>query len=362
MEAIEIVNWRMRNLGLTGDPLESPEHVLRWLGLVQSQEFGLAKWSVAQRTHGVDDTTMKHLFNAGVILRAHFMRPTWHFVHRDDIHFFLRVTAPRVQVVNRHMYRRLELDAELLARCNEFIESALDGGHSMTRKEIGEILAGKGIEACGQRLAYILMNAELGGVVCSGPIRGKQHTYALVRERAPEVPVPDSEEALADVIRRYITSHGPATVHDCRSWSHLTLAEIRRCIEMLGSEVESFEHDGMTFWTANDPPVAALEVPRVHLIQAYDEVFMGYLESRGLIDLAGRLTNLHPDNMVTNGLLLVNGQFAGNWKRALTSKSVRIELLHYDVLDDAKVRTIQREADRVGAFLGRELRLAFRRL
>jgi len=34
------------------------------------------------------------------------------------------------------------------------------------------------------QLAYILMNAELSGLICSGPLNGKQHTYAaLLDER-----------------------------------------------------------------------------------------------------------------------------------------------------------------------------------
>jgi len=39
------------------------------------------------------------------------------------------------------------------------------------------VLARGGIRAAGNRLAYIVMRAELDAIVCSGAMRGKQHTY-----------------------------------------------------------------------------------------------------------------------------------------------------------------------------------------
>ena len=53
--------------------------------------------------------------------------------------------------------------------------------------ELASALARRGIEADGNRLAYIVMWCELEAVICSGPMRGRQHTYALVEERVPAV-------------------------------------------------------------------------------------------------------------------------------------------------------------------------------
>ena len=55
-----------------------------------------------------------------------------------------------------------------------------------TRDELRDTLEKAGIAADnGQRLAYIVMHAELDGLICSGPRRGKQFTYALLDERVP---------------------------------------------------------------------------------------------------------------------------------------------------------------------------------
>src|SRR5690606_7455514 len=131
-------------------------------------------------------------------------------------------------------YRKLELDEVVLLRADAIIARALEGGQFKTRLELGAILADAGIGAVkGQRLAYLVMHAELEGVVCSGPRRGKQQTYALLAERAPQTRRLARDEALAELTRRYFTSHGPATVKDFAWWSGLTVADVRAGLAML---------------------------------------------------------------------------------------------------------------------------------
>ena len=67
-----------------------------------------------------------------------------------------------------------------------------------------------------------MMHAELEGVICSGPRRGKQFTYALLDERVPATKPKARDEALAELAKRYFASHGPATVRDFAWWSGLT--------------------------------------------------------------------------------------------------------------------------------------------
>src|SRR3546814_18635051 len=67
--------------------------------------------------------------------------------------------------------------------------------------------------------------------LCSGELRGKKHTYALLEERAPNARTLSRDDALAELTLRYFTSHGPATPKDFAWWASLTLAEIRRSEE-----------------------------------------------------------------------------------------------------------------------------------
>src|SRR3981081_1298966 len=125
----------MRSLRLTGAPFTRANNVVDWLTAVQSQDYGPAKWAIGQRSSGVTDADVELAFRDGSILRTHMLRPTWHFVRPEDIRWMLDLTSPRVHIGNAFMYRREELDSELLARCTDVIASALHGGNYLTRKE-----------------------------------------------------------------------------------------------------------------------------------------------------------------------------------------------------------------------------------
>jgi len=64
----------------------------------------------------------------GTILRTHILRPTWHFVHRDDLRWLLALSAPRLHQGNAGMYRRTGLDAAEGAKSNRVLAGAVAGG------------------------------------------------------------------------------------------------------------------------------------------------------------------------------------------------------------------------------------------
>ena len=84
-----------------------------------------------------------------------------------------RLTAPRVQAGNRSRYRDLELDEATRARGAEVMLEALEPGEPLTRTELGDALVRSSITARGERLAHIVMYAELEALICNGPRRGK---------------------------------------------------------------------------------------------------------------------------------------------------------------------------------------------
>ncbi len=89
------------------------------------------------------------------------------------------------------------------------------------------------------RLSLIVMWCELEALICSGAMRGKQHTYALVDDRAPAAPVLDRDEALGELARRYFASHGPADIADFAWWSGLTKSEAARAADLAAAALPS---------------------------------------------------------------------------------------------------------------------------
>ena len=115
MKSLDVAQARLSNQLLGKKKCKKPGKVVAWLGAVQAQDFAAAKWALGLRMHKATDTDIEKDFNDGAILRTHVMRPTWHFVVPQDIRSLLALTAPRVHAANAHMYRKLELDNDLLA-------------------------------------------------------------------------------------------------------------------------------------------------------------------------------------------------------------------------------------------------------
>jgi len=350
MDRREIVQHRLRNQLLTGAGAADPAEVVRHFGAVQSQEFAVATWAVAQRSDGVDDTAMRRLFDDGAILRTHALRPTWHFVTPQDIRWIQALTGPRVRALNAYHERQTGVDAELMAKVIKLLTGALQGGNHLTRGEIGQVLAAAGIEAAGVRMAYVLMWAELDAAICSGPMRGKQHTYALVSERAPQAVTMTGDEALAELTRRYFTSHGPATIKDFAWWSSLTTTQIRRGLDLCGSALTSVDIDGRVFWYAERP--APEPTTAAHALPIYDEYVVAYTDSRPLIVIDGHtLPSLIPN--ATTHSVLVGGKLAGFWRRSTGRDGITAELDLVIEPDAGQRAEIERAFARYAAFAGR---------
>lgn len=304
---------RLRNHSLIGATATDPAAVVARFGAMQAQEYALAKWSVGQRATDLDDAAVQRAVDEGRILRTHALRPTWHFIAAADLRWIQALTGPRVHAFNAYYYRLHGLDEATTERTNAVIVAALRGGNHLTRKELATVLADAGLSATGNKLAYVVMRAELDGLVANGPMRGKQHTYALVEERAPAQTDLQGDAALAELTRRYFTSHGPATIKDYAWWSSLTVAQIRQGIALLGDELSSAVVDGRRHWWASSSTGDGGTAPLAHALQAYDEYAIGYKESRDVLNRAGLPVALPNENTPIH-LVIVDGQLVALWR------------------------------------------------
>jgi hypothetical protein len=352
----ELAHTRLYNQRLAGTPLATPEEVVAWLGAVQSQDYAGAKWAISQRTPGLSDAAIEAVFAEGRILRTHVLRPTWHFVTPADIRWLLAITAPRIHALNAYMVRQLELDDAIFARSNVAFAKAMEGGRQLTRAELGEVLAEVGIEATGMRLGYLLHRAELDAVVCSGARRGKQFTYALLDERAPNARTLTREEALAELTRRYFASHGPATLKDFTWWCSLTLADARAGMELVKEHFVSETIGDQTFWFSPSTPdlhgVLRPASPSAYLLPNYDE-YGSYADHSAILD-AQYGNRLNPrESAVFNNLIVIDGQILGTWRRTLKKKAVVVEILPFRPFNAAEESAVNAALARFGHFLDR---------
>ena len=347
MKKDALARIRLHTQHLVGTPLDSATDVVGWFGAVQSQEVAIAPWSLGQRSRATHRDVGDALAS-GAILRTHILRPTWHYVLPADLRWMMTLTGPRVIARSRSMDKKIGAD-KLVARSNETIARALEGGKSLTRTELGEALARRRIQAKGQLLGHLMMHAELALVACSGPPRGKQQTYALVDERVPDRTVgPTGEEAIAELARRYVRSHGPATPRDFSWWSGLTIKEARRGMEGL----ETLVVEDRTYWFAPPLPAARKGPRKARLFQAYDEYGIAFTESRDLLDVGGHARPWQTVPLAFQHWFTIDGQAAGNWRRALDRGIAEIDVAMLWPLDAGEEKALAAEVARYGRFFG----------
>ncbi len=350
MTNLDIRGPRLCHQRIVGTPFEGPEEVVRWMGAVQAQDYRQAVWALGLRARRAVAGDIDRALAEGSILRTHVMRPTWHFVSPEDIRWMLALTGPRVKAGSAHRYRELRLDNEVLAHTNQILARALEGGASLTREELGGVLEGAGVDTVTpQRLVYILMTAELDGVICSGPKKGKQFTYALLDERVPSGVVMGREEAVVELVRRYFTSRGPATARDFAWWSGLTTADATIGLEALRGQIVGEKINGKMYWLPQDASLPPELAPSVHLLPAFDEYTVAYADRRDI---------LRPEHSPKGGyvmlgpVIVVDGYVVGSWKRTFNRGSVVIDAEPFGTLSEVEREGIAAAATRYGEFIG----------
>jgi hypothetical protein len=345
-----IASQRLQNQCITRPRSVAPGALVAAFGAVQSQEYPFAKWALALRlARSATDAYIDRAFDRGDILRTHVLRPTWHFVAAADIRWMLQLTAPRVHARLAVYMRHLGLDTRTLTKAMALLERTVGGSCPATRQELRTTLARAGITTNALQLSMIMMHAELEQVVCSGPRRQKQFTYALLSERAPTSPQMKRDETLAELARRYFASHGPATARDFVWWSSLTTADARRGLAMINAH--SFEQDGLTYWTTGPAKMRERGQPSVHLLPIYDEFLVAYRD-RVAVPAGPSTYAMGP----MKHALVIGGHVVGTWTTDRTSE-VRVTAARR--LSAAEGTLVEAEAHRFGRFLGVALRVVF---
>ena len=344
---------RLANQRITKPGPRDPADIVAWFGAVQAQQYPAAKWALALRMpDGTTDARIERAFDEGRILRTHVMRPTWHFVAASDLHWMLELTAPRVHQALAFATRYYGLELPTRLHATTLFERALSDGHYLTRAELGAHLGRAGLAVKGIRLALLTMHAELERVICSGPQRGKQPTYALLGERAPRPTRRSRDEALAELTERYFRSHGPATVRDFAWWSGLPTADAKRGLEMTGARRRMI--DGHTYWTLDRLKPGETRRALVHLLPIYDEYFVAYRDLDAVPRRAGSRGALEQ-------ALVVGGQVAGTWKTARKADGLVVDVVTAKRLSAVERRAVAEEAARYGRFLETRVSFALRR-
>lgn len=357
METVATGQRRLVGLGLAHPAVphpasQQPIDVVRRLGAMQAQDYGQSLWAVGSRLPGSTVGDVIAAIEAGQILRTWPQRGTLHMVPAADAGWMVALSSERTVKAHRTRLRQLDLDEAVLARSRQVLETALTGHRRVNRPALLQLLEDAGIKTGNQRGYTILWHAAHLGLICLGPMEGKQPTFVLLREwvRYP-VDLPRAA-GLSELARRYFTSHDPATVHDFAWWASLTVTEARAAATAAG-----MLSVGDIATRPDAAPRGALDaraagVPM--LLAGFDEFLLGYQ------DRSAVLAKEHADRVVPGGngvfqpTMVAGAQVVGTWRRTVTANAVDVTLAAFDGQD--AVPTFTAAAERYAEFIGLPLR------
>lgn len=351
MTLTEIAGQRLINQQLTTTKFKTARDIVSHLGAIQAQDYAMAKWAMGTRLPNLSDQAVEQAINKGEIVRTHILRPTWHFVAAEDLRWMLTLTAPHIRTAISAMLRSLALDEKIFKRSNAVIIKTLSGNKHLTRKELMTAIAAAGIPTDDLRGIHLMLRAELDGIVCNGPKREKQFTYALLDEKIPLTKNLKREEALAKLAERYFFSHGPATLRDFAWWSGLPVTDAKTGLALIKNKLVGEKAAGSEYWFSGSAAFKKHPSGTIHLLPAFDEFMVSYKDRTASLDTA-MAKDIITGNGIFRPVIVINGKVTGVWKRTVKKDEVLIEIQLFKSPIKSQKKIIFAAAEHYGKFLG----------
>ncbi len=351
MSRVNIARHRLFSQRIAGTAFDTPSDLVRWLGAVQAQDYLGALWAVGLRVQNKTEVDVEQALFNRTIIRTWPLRGTLHFVAASDVRWMLELLRPRIFVGRTLRYRQLDLDDATFSRSKELFVRTLQGGKQLSREAMYRVLESAHISPAGQRGIHILARLAQEGVICFGARAGKQQTFTLLDEWAPMAKRMEHDVALAELARRYFTSHGPAMLQDFVWWSGLSAADAREGLEIVKPHLAKEILGGQTYWLASSLPTAKTKARAAHLLPGFDEYLVGYRDRSAVVDpLHVKQTNA--GGGMLSPTIVINGRVVGTWKRTLQKDSVVITPSWFTSPKKSDEHSLAAAAQHYSAFLG----------
>jgi hypothetical protein len=242
----------------------------------------------------------------------------------------------------------------------EAIGAALEGGE-LTIDELGERVVSATGPWAGQLVIpafngmwpiwrRALIPAAHRGVLCFGPDRGRNVTYASPGRWLPGFAPMAPPDARRILVRRYLDAYGPATPAHLAQWLSAPRRWATELFEAMQDELVEVEVEGTTAWaTADSTPMAPPPDPaHIRLLPYFDAYAVGCHPRERLFPGMAAARALSRGQAGNVPVLLVDGIVQGVWHLRRQGRRLHITVESFDALSAQQRRAVDDQVARIG--------------
>jgi hypothetical protein len=306
---------------------------------VQAQDLRAARLALRARGAAAAAADVDAALGDRSLVVGWLMRGTLHLVAREDYAWLHALTAPLGTATSR---RRL---GELGVRFEDAVPvvlRALGEEGPLPRAALAERVTAAGIPAEGQIMPHVLALAAAKGQVVLGPVNDGGQCFALTRDWLGPTLATERGSSLAELARRYLRGHGPATAADLAAWSGLPLRDARAGLAAIARELVQ---DGELADLAGRPEPPRRPPPR--LLPALDPYLLGWRD-RSFAVPPEHARRVHPGGGILRATAVTGGRVIGTWSRRRGEVAVE----PFEPLAARVAAALRREASDVARFEG----------
>jgi Winged helix DNA-binding domain len=286
------------------------------------------------------------LWQVGLSTYRHYLKPAWSRasgLNPDEVD---QLVAAVGEVLDGRMLTREELADEV---------SSVTGSPELARK-------------LGESWGALLKPASFRGRLCYAPSQDQKVRFTrpdqwLAHGGSPASEPADPEGAMRDISRRFLAVNGPATREDFARWWGIAPAPAAKLIQSLDEEVAPVDVEGTRAWMlAELVPEAQEKAPPapVRLLPAFDQYVIASTRHADHLLPGPFRDRVHRSQGWVSPVVLVDGRMDGVWHHERKGDRLVVEVEPFVDLPPRARRGVEQEAERLAAYVGGGLELAWR--
>jgi hypothetical protein len=355
-----VIAWRLARQHLKDRSESDAVAVASDLAGVHAQIASAAELALAVRVKDLEPGRVGALLDKRELVKTWAMRGTLHYFAARDLPLWIAALRHRVPYERPVWQRGFNVTLQQMETLMAAIGKALDG-RSLTREELDDAVVKLTDGTLRGRLrsgwGELLKPAAYQGLLCFGTPRGRNVTFVRPNQwlrRWKDSPL-TTDQALAEVARRYLHTYGTASHEHFGAWWGSTPADGRRVFRSLADELVELDLDGdrVSALSSDLRAIRSAQLPRTHirLLGHFDPYKVGVRPRRIFVPDAF-YDRVYLKAGWMSPVVLEQGRAVGVWEAKKGPREIAVAVAPFARLSPSTIKAVRAEAERLAPFLG----------